>query len=37
MLIYRSHEVTDYVTIENSLDEVIEKLCNAIRQKYKKC
>ena len=37
MLIYRNNEVTDYVTIENSLDEVIEKLCNVIRQKQKKC
>lgn len=37
MLIYRNNEVTDYVTIENSVDEVIEKLCNVIRQKQKKC
>jgi ribonuclease P protein component len=37
VLIYRNNEVADYFTIEKSIDEVIEKLCNVLGHKQKKC
>jgi ribonuclease P protein component len=37
ILIYRHNTLPDYSTIEKAVGEVIEKLCNYIRQKQKKC
>ena len=37
VLVYRNTVVHDYYTIEKSVVEVIEKLCDKIRQKQKKC
>jgi ribonuclease P protein component len=37
VLIYRNNQVSDYITTEKSVVEVIEKLCGIIRQKQKKC
>jgi ribonuclease P protein component len=37
ILICRNNIVPDYVTTEKSVEEVIEKLCDVVRQKQKKC
>jgi ribonuclease P protein component len=37
VVIYRLDSVADFKTIEKSIGEVIENLCNNIRQKQKKC
>ncbi len=35
VLVYRNNEVSDYFSTEKSVGEVIEKLCDVIRQKQK--
>jgi ribonuclease P protein component len=37
VLICRNNMVLDYLTEEKSIEEVIEKLCDVVRQKRKKC
>lgn len=37
VLICRNNMVLDYLTAEKSVEEVIEKLCDVVRQKRKKC
>jgi len=37
VLIFRNNMIPDYVTTEKSVEEAIEKLCDVVRQKQKKC